>query len=152
MRTTTKEQVREAFNSLPPLTYISVIYGKGKNRTYRGFDLQKRREDAIGRLIMFLSEKSLTHNLTSIGYMKGWMNCPERIEVRLTESKEAILNSNIDADMLQAIMDCVNDIDERAKNWNWDEGIDDEADEPYIPSSINEQSEFDPFHIDIGMP
>lgn len=152
MRTTTKEQVREAFNSLPPLTYISVIYGKGKNRTYKGFDLHKRREDAIGRLIMFLSEKSLTHNLTSIGYMKGWMNSPERIEVRLTESKKAILNSNIDADMLQSIMDCVNEIDERAKNWNWEEWNADETAEPTIPSSINEQSEIEAFFDAIGMP
>ena len=145
MRTTTKEQVREAFNSLPPFPYISVIYGKGKNRTYKAFDLTKkredtigslmvflsekslthnlssigyvRREDAIGRLIAFLSEKSLTHNLSSMGYVNGWGVSPERIEIRLVESSAATLNSNIDADMIQTILDCVNEIDERARNW-----------------------------------
>ena len=124
MRTTTKEQAREAFNSLPPLSYISVIYGKGKNRTYKGFNLhnERRRETNIGRLVAFLSEKSLTHNLSSIGYVNGWGVSPERIEIRLIESKAATLNTNIDADMLQTILDCVNEIDERAKKWNWDEG------------------------------
>ena len=153
MRTTTKEQVKEAFNSIPPVPYINVLYGKGKNRTYKAFDLTKKREDTIGSLMMFLSEKSLTHNLSSVGFANGWNNCPDRIEVRLTESKKAILNSNIDADMIQAILDCVNEIDERAENWNWDELIDDEIEEEAtIPSSTNEQYVFDPFFGDIGMP
>lgn len=34
MRTTTKEQAREAFNSLPPLSYISVIYGKATEKLF----------------------------------------------------------------------------------------------------------------------
>lgn len=185
MRTTTKEQVKEAFNSLPPFSYISVIYGKGKNRTYKAFDLNKKREDTIGHLLVFLSEKSLTHNISSVGFVKGWNKVPNRIEVRLTESKKAILNSNIDADMIQTIIDCVNEIDERSENWDWvewyhqkaknknrdddndewyyeweagidddddDDEDDDEIEEPTIPSSTNEQTEFELFGTDIRMP
>ena len=157
MRTTTKEQVIEAFHSLPPIPFISVIYGKGKDRRYKAFDLCtiKKQETNIGRLAAFLSEKSLTHNLSSIGYVKGWGNTPTRIEIRLTESKEAIELSNIDADLIQTILNCVSELDIRYIL----EGLDKRevrktTSKPVDKTKQTEQynGNFDPFDMELGMP
>jgi len=113
MRIHTKEQVIDEMSNLMPCSHICVIYGKGytrqKDRPREYFDIRDPswREDSLGRLAAFLSEKSLTNNISSIS-MPEWRW--GIINISLRESKSATMNSNIDADMIQTILDCANEI------------------------------------------
>lgn len=80
---------------------VEVFHGKGRQRRKPSrFYLANERE--LDRLVVFLSEKSLTHNLSEIGGEGNGV-----LKMYLRESERAILNSNIDADMLQTIVDCL---------------------------------------------
>lgn len=83
---------------------IEVLHGKGRNRKRMAFDFNDddSSEDVLGRLAVFLSEKSLTHNIRWIGGEDDGI-----LKLGLKECERAVLNSNIDADMIQAILDCL---------------------------------------------
>ena len=80
---------------------VEVFHGKGRQRRKPSrFYLVD--ESDLGRLAAFLSEKSLTHNLRGIGADGNGV-----LKMYLRESERAIMNSNIDADMMQTIVDCL---------------------------------------------
>lgn len=89
---------------------VEVFHGKGRQRRKSRFYLAD--ESDLGRLAAFLSEKSLTHDIRGIGGDGNGV-----LKMYLSESKSATLNSNIDADMIQAILDCVNEIDHGFEDW-----------------------------------
>lgn len=83
---------------------IEVLHGKGRNRKRMAFDFNgaDSREDVLGRLAVFLSEKSLTHNIKWIGGEDDGI-----LKLGLKECERAVLNSNIDADMIETILCCL---------------------------------------------
>lgn len=117
MKTKTKEDVKAAFNEINgEFWYASVVYGKGKDRRWKGFLLHSRKlEKSIERLTVFLSEKSLTHNLSSISGVNGWGRAPSRVEIRLVESKDH--QTNIDADMIEAIVKGVRELPDKSVDY-----------------------------------
>ena len=117
MKTKTKEDVKAAFNEINgEFWYASVVYGKGKDRRWKGFLLHSTKlEKSIERLTVFLSEKSLTHNLSSISGVNGWGRAPSRVEIRLVESKDH--QTNIDADMVEAIVNGVRELPDKSVDY-----------------------------------
>lgn len=80
---------------------VEVFHGKGRQRR-KSSRFYLVDESDLGRLAAFLSEKSLTHNLSEIGGEGNGV-----LKMYLRESERAVLNSNIDADMIQAILGCL---------------------------------------------
>ena len=127
MKTKTKEDVKAAFNEINgEFWYASVVYGKGKDRRWKGFLLHSTKlEKSIERLTVFLSEKSLTHNLSSISGVNGWGRAPSRVEIRLVESKDH--QTNIDADMIEAIVRGVRELPDKSIDYVIKEALSDDG-------------------------
>lgn len=83
------------------IVVVDVFHGKGRQRR-KPASFYLGDESELDRLVVFLSEKSLTHDLRGIGGEGNGV-----LKLYLRESKKAILNSNIDADMIETILRCL---------------------------------------------